>query len=73
MVIECDGWGSHGLDRDQFEFDRMRNSLLLAGGHPVVHVTWLQVTKTPVATASRIRAVVNRWAPWALPAHGRAA
>ena len=51
VVIECDGWGSHGLDRDQFEFDRMRNSLLLAGGHPVVHVTWLQVTRTPVANS----------------------
>ena len=66
VVIECDGWGAHGLDRDQFEFDRERNAKLLAGGYPVVHVTWLQVTKTPVATASRIRAVLARWAPESL-------
>jgi len=66
VVIECDGYGAHGLDREQFEFDRVRNAELLAGGHPVVHVTWLQITKSPVATASRIRAVIARWAPAAL-------
>ena len=63
VIIECDGWGAHGLDRDQFEFDRERNAKLLAAGHPVVHVTWLAVTRTPVATASRIRAVLARWSP----------
>lgn len=68
VIIECDGWGAHGLDRDQFEFDRVRNSKLLAAGHPVVHVTWLQVTKAPVATASRIRAVLRRWSPDVLAA-----
>ena len=66
VVIECDGYGAHGLDRDQFEFDRVRNAELLAAGYPVVHVTWLQLTNAPVATASRIRSVIARWAPDAL-------
>ena len=63
IIIECDGYGAHGLDRDQFEFDRVRNAELLAHGHPIIHTTWRQVTRTPAAVASRICAVVARWAP----------
>ena len=32
VILECDGWGSHGLDRDQFEFDRFRDATLLSAG-----------------------------------------
>jgi len=40
IVLECDGWGSHGLDRDQFEFDRVRNDDLLAAGYVTSRFTW---------------------------------
>jgi very-short-patch-repair endonuclease len=63
VIIECDGWGAHGLDRDQFEYDRERDAELVAGGYQVVHVTWKQVTQRPDRAASRIREVLQRWCP----------
>ena len=32
IVLECDGWDSHGRDRDQFERDRVRDAELAAAG-----------------------------------------
>lgn len=58
VIIECDGWASHGLQRDQFEFDRTRDAELVAAGYRVVHVTWRQVTEAPHGVARRIRAVL---------------
>lgn len=63
LVIECDGWGSHGLDRDQFEFDRLREADLTGAGYVVIRVTWNQLTKDPAGTARRILANVAQWAP----------
>ena len=61
VIIECDGWGPHGLDRDQFEFDRIRNAQLAAAGYVIVHVTWRQVVHDPLGVAERIAKVVRRW------------
>jgi very-short-patch-repair endonuclease len=61
VIIECDGWATHGLDRDQFEFDRVRDAVLTAAGYLMVHTTWRQITSTPHAAAARIRAVVEQW------------
>ncbi|MDO8390467.1 MAG: type IV toxin-antitoxin system AbiEi family antitoxin domain-containing protein [Actinomycetota bacterium] len=63
IVIECDGWGSHGLNRNQFEFDRLRDADLTAAGYTVVHVTWAQLRDDPAAAALRLRRVIQRWAP----------
>jgi hypothetical protein len=63
IIIECDGWVSHGLNRDQFEFDRIRNNELTAAGYIVVHVTWAQLRDHPQRQIERIRAVVARWHP----------
>ncbi|MEX0848465.1 MAG: DUF559 domain-containing protein [Ilumatobacteraceae bacterium] len=63
IVIECDGHESHGLDRDQFEFDRLRGAHLSAAGFIVVHVTWRQLEHQPRRTAEDILAVIRRWAP----------
>lgn len=63
IVIECDGWGSHGLDRNQFEFDRVRDAELLAAGYPTVHITWRQLTTEPAKVAERLRNVIRQWAP----------
>lgn len=67
IVVECDGWASHGLNRDQFEFDRLRNSELAAAGYIVVHVTWAQLRDQPERLAQRLVAVVARWHPELLP------
>lgn len=63
VIVECDGHQHHGIDRNQFEFDRIRTAVLAAAGFVVVQVTWAQVTATPKAVADRLRAVLERWAP----------
>jgi very-short-patch-repair endonuclease len=68
IVIECDGWGVHGLDRDQFEFDRARNGELTAAGYIVIHFTWLMLTTDADAVAARVTDNVRRWAPHLLRA-----
>ena len=61
IILECDGWGSHGLDRDQFEFDRIRNADLAAAGYVIVHFTWRRLTNEPERVAGDIRRVIERW------------
>ena len=62
VILECDGWGSHGLNRDQFEFDRMRNAELVAAGYIIVHFTWRRLRDEPAWVANKIREVLDRWA-----------
>ncbi|MDO8363482.1 MAG: hypothetical protein Q7V88_11345 [Actinomycetota bacterium] len=71
IVIECDGWATHGLDRDQFEFDCIRRAELVAAGYVTVHVTWRQLQTDAAAAAQRVLNVVRRWAPHLLPAAQR--
>ena len=66
VVVECDGHASHGLDRDQFEFDRVRDADITAAGYLVVHVTWNTVVRNPRRVAQRLAAVIQRWGPEAL-------
>ena len=68
LFLECDGWSSHGLDRDQFEFDRDRNATLVGAGWIPVNFTWLQVTRRPDRVAHKIRDAVAQWAPHLLTA-----
>jgi very-short-patch-repair endonuclease len=63
VVIECDGWSAHGADRDQFEFDRVRDAELTAQGFITVRITWRQMTTNPRAVAKRIRDNLARWSP----------
>jgi very-short-patch-repair endonuclease len=69
VVLECDGYESHGLDRDQFEFDRVRNAELTGSGFVIVHFTWRQLTRGPSHVARRIEHNVARWDPDVLQAH----
>ena len=68
VLLECDGWTHHGLDRDGFERDRERDADLVAAGWIVVRFTYRAVTIRPKATADRIRAALRRWAPGHPPA-----
>lgn len=61
IVLECDGWGTHGLNRDQFEFDRIRDADLTADGYITVHFTWRALTTSPQKVAGQIRGVLARW------------
>jgi len=61
VVLECDGWGSHGLNRNQFEFDRLRNGELVAAGYVIVPFTWRMLTTDPDKVADRVRRAVARW------------
>ena len=63
VILECDGWQHHGLDRAGFERDRDRDGDLIAAGWVVVRFTYRAIVSRPSATARRIRAAVDRWAP----------
>jgi very-short-patch-repair endonuclease len=61
VLVECDGWTHHGLVREQFERDRIRDAQLTAAGWITIRVTYRAVVRSPAATAARIRAAVERW------------
>lgn len=61
VILECDGWTSHGLQREQFERDRLRDGRLAAAGWVVVRFTYRAIVTTPAQTARRIAAAVERW------------
>lgn len=63
LYLECDGWAFHGLQRDQFEFDRRRTAVLSAAGYVGVRFTWRQVTKRPAEVAALVWQNIERWAP----------
>lgn len=63
VVLECDGWDYHGRTREQFERDVERDQVLGVAGYVVFHFTWRQITRRAAATASRLRALLDRWAP----------
>ncbi|MDX2382069.1 MAG: DUF559 domain-containing protein [Acidimicrobiia bacterium] len=66
ILVECDGWTTHGLDRQQFERDRRRDDDLRAAGWIVMRLTYRAIVSRPSDTARRIRRAVDRWS--ALPA-----
>jgi very-short-patch-repair endonuclease len=66
VVVECDGWSSHGADREQFEFDRVRDADLLARGVITQRVTWRQMVRSPRSVARRIEATLAEWSPHVL-------
>jgi len=61
VILECDGWAFHGLQRSVFERDRQRDADLLAAGWIVLRFTYRAVTSRPEETADRILATIERW------------
>ncbi len=61
VILECDGWTHHGLQRNRSERDRDRNADLIAAGWIIVPFTYRAITSRPKATADRIAAAVARW------------
>jgi very-short-patch-repair endonuclease len=67
VVLECDGWTSHGLEHRQFERDRLRDGRLTAAGWIVLRFTYRSIISTPRQTAGRIRQAIERWSTVAPP------
>jgi very-short-patch-repair endonuclease len=63
VVIECDGWSTHGLDREQFERDRRKDAELRARGYVVCRYTWRHITRRPRWTADNLRDGLTLHAP----------
>jgi len=63
VLLECDGWETHGLNKRQFHKDKDRDVELVALGNIVVRFTYLGITRRAAKEAERLRAIVRRWAP----------
>ena len=63
VIVECDGWTTHGLDKHRFERDPDRDAELLAAGYVTVRRTYRQIVQRRAETARKIEATVVRWAP----------
>jgi very-short-patch-repair endonuclease len=54
LVIEVDGWRSHG-DREAFQRDRTKQNRLVAHGYTVLRFTWEDLTARPADVVREIR------------------
>lgn len=63
LVVECDGWTTHGVDRTRFLSDRDKDTLLISKGYPVQRVTREMLLFRPRVVAERIAGSVWSFAP----------
>jgi very-short-patch-repair endonuclease len=63
LVVEVDGWESHGT-RSAFEQDRSRDVHLKLLGFDVVRFTWRQIALDRATVAATIRGLLNRRSVW---------
>jgi very-short-patch-repair endonuclease len=57
VIVETDGWGTHGR-RAAFEDDRAKDAMLLAAGWRVLRVTWRRLVREPLLVAAQLAAVL---------------
>jgi very-short-patch-repair endonuclease len=55
LIVETDGWETHGT-RAAFEADRRKDAALVAAGYVVLRFTWREVRDHPQTVADRLRA-----------------
>jgi very-short-patch-repair endonuclease len=58
VVVELDGYATHGTRR-AFEEDRARDRALVVAGYRVVRITWRQLAADPLALAGQLRAITG--------------
>jgi len=63
VVLECQGWRYHGLQREQWLFDQRREAVLTSLGYIVLKETWTEVVHRPADVAARLKASLRQWAP----------
>jgi very-short-patch-repair endonuclease len=61
VLLERDGWDSHGRQRRLFERDRERTATLVAAGFVVVPFTWRKLIRQPEWVARNVLAAAERW------------
>lgn len=59
LVLEVDGWETHGTRR-AFEEDRRRRNALVLAGYRVLNVTWRQLTEDPAWVLRCVRDGLGR-------------
>jgi very-short-patch-repair endonuclease len=62
VVVEVDGWRSHG-SRSAFVQDRQRQNRLMAAGYLVLRFTWDDLEHHPVTVLDRIRQTLRTRRP----------
>jgi hypothetical protein len=67
VILECDGWETHGRNKWRFEKDRVRDNELTARGWIVVRFSYRGITRHAAKEAERIRGILGRWAPHIFP------
>jgi very-short-patch-repair endonuclease len=63
VIIEVDGWESHGR-RFAFEQDRSRDARLKLLGFDVVRFTWRRIATDSTAVAATIRGLLRGRSVW---------
>lgn len=63
VVVECDGWSTHGLDRQVFLSDRDKDSYLMSKGYVVVRVTRAMLLFRARMVGERIAGALWSFAP----------
>lgn len=58
LVVECDGFATHGTRR-AFEQDRAKDRRLVVAGWRVIRVTWRQITHDPDTIARQLATLLN--------------
>lgn len=58
LVVEVDGYRSHGT-QPQFERDRKKDGQLMLAGYRVLRVTWRQLTREPAVVVATIAAALG--------------
>jgi very-short-patch-repair endonuclease len=69
IIVECDGWTTHGIDQKQFVRDRDKDNELHALGFIVHRVTASQLFARSTLTATRLARCIWTWAPDVAAAH----
>lgn len=59
VVVEVDGFGTHGI-RARFEGDRRKDAWLSARGYIVIRTTWRQITKEAIRTVVEVAQALAR-------------
>ena len=59
LVVEVDGWGSHGT-RSAFEADRERDTHLKLLGYEVVRFTWRRLEDHPTSVAGALHQLLRK-------------
>jgi very-short-patch-repair endonuclease len=59
VIVETDGWATHGRQRRVFESDRERDVNLTVEGWRVLRFTWRQLTERPAWVAAQVLAVLR--------------